>query len=68
MFADPLTKTMNAEQLVRTMMTGKFDMRPTAESLKFGGDLSKSTESKRSYKNNYRLASEAGYSHSDSHF
>ena len=33
MLADPLTKAMATDTLVRTMMTGKFDMRPTAESL-----------------------------------
>ena len=33
MLADPLTKTMSAERLTDTMMTGVFDMRPTAESL-----------------------------------
>ena len=33
MLADPLTKAMNCERLTRTLMTGKFDMRPTAESL-----------------------------------
>jgi len=33
MLADPLTKSMNGDRMVDTMMTGKFDMRPTAESL-----------------------------------
>ena len=33
MLADPLTKAMSAERLVETMMTGRFDMRPTEESL-----------------------------------
>ena len=33
MLADPLTKAMSSESLVKTMMTGRFDMRPTAESL-----------------------------------
>ena len=33
MLADPLTKGMNGDRMVETMMTGKFDMRPTAESL-----------------------------------
>ena len=33
MIADPLTKAMNAERLERTMATGIFDMRATAESL-----------------------------------
>ena len=33
MLADPLTKAMNSEQMVRTLATGVFDMRPTAESL-----------------------------------
>ena len=33
MLADPLTKTMHCETLVNTMMTGRYDMRPTAESL-----------------------------------
>ena len=33
MLADPLTKAMSSEALVKTMMTGQFDMRPTAESL-----------------------------------
>ena len=33
MLADPLTKAMSCERLTETMMTGRFDMRPTAESL-----------------------------------
>ena len=33
MLADPLTKSMSSVSLVKTMMTGRFDMRPTAESL-----------------------------------
>ena len=33
MIADPLTKVMSAERLMRAMMIGKFDMEPTAESL-----------------------------------
>ena len=33
MLADPLTNAMDAERLVRTVLTGKFDIRPTAESL-----------------------------------
>ena len=33
MLADPLTKSMSTDGLVQTLMTGKFDMRPTAESL-----------------------------------
>ena len=33
MLADPLTKAMSSDRLTRTMMTGVFDMRPTAESL-----------------------------------
>ena len=35
MLADPLTKSksMASDTLVQTMMTGRFDMRPTAESL-----------------------------------
>jgi hypothetical protein len=33
MLADPLTKAMNSERLDHTMMTGRYDMRPTAESL-----------------------------------
>ena len=33
MLADPLTKAMNCERLQQTLMTGRFDMRPTAESL-----------------------------------
>ena len=33
MLADPLTKAMATDTLVHTMMTGKFDMKPTAESL-----------------------------------
>jgi len=33
MLADPLTKAMTCDRLVKTMMTGLFDMRPTAESL-----------------------------------
>ena len=33
MLADPLTKAMGSEVLVGTMMTGRYDMRPTAESL-----------------------------------
>ena len=31
--ADPLTLVMNADRLDNTMMTGTFDMTPTAESL-----------------------------------
>ncbi len=33
MLADPLTKSMTSDSMVRVMMTGQFDMRPTAESL-----------------------------------
>jgi hypothetical protein len=33
MLADPLTKSMASDSLVQTMMTGRYDMRPTAESL-----------------------------------
>jgi len=33
MLADPLTKYMSSDTLVSAMMTGRFDMRPTAESL-----------------------------------
>ena len=33
MLADPLTKAMPTDTMVRTLMTGKFDMRPTEESL-----------------------------------
>ena len=33
MLADPLTKSMNSDRLVHALMTGQFDMRPTAESL-----------------------------------
>ena len=33
MLADPLTKAMSSERMVQTLMTGRFDMRPTAESL-----------------------------------
>ena len=33
MLADPLTKTMSSESMVNTMMTGRFDMRHTAQSL-----------------------------------
>jgi hypothetical protein len=33
MLADPLTKVMSSERMVHTLMTGQFDMRPTAESL-----------------------------------
>ena len=33
MLSDPLTKVMNSERLMKTFMTGVFDMRPTAESL-----------------------------------
>ena len=33
MLADPLTKNMKPDRLVECMMTGKFDLRPTAESL-----------------------------------
>ena len=33
MLADPLTKSMSSDTLVRTLMTGRYDMRPTAESL-----------------------------------
>jgi hypothetical protein len=34
MIADPLTKVMNAQRMIDTFMSGKFDMRPTAESLR----------------------------------
>ena len=33
MLADPLTKAMNTDRLVQTMMTGEFDMNATPESL-----------------------------------
>ena len=33
MLVDPLTKAMNTDRLVQTMMTGEFDMRATPESL-----------------------------------
>ena len=33
MLSDPLTKAMSSDTLVQTMMTGRFDMRPTEESL-----------------------------------
>ena len=33
MLSDPLTKSMSSDTMVRTMMTGIFDMRPTPESL-----------------------------------
>ena len=33
MLADPLTKCMKSDRLDITMMTGKFDIKPTAESL-----------------------------------
>ena len=33
MLADPLTKAMSCERMTETMMTGRYDMRPTAESL-----------------------------------
>ena len=33
MLADPLTKSMAPDALARTMMTGRLDMRPTAEPL-----------------------------------
>ena len=33
MLSDPLTKAMPTDTLVRTLMTGRFDMRPTEESL-----------------------------------
>jgi len=33
MLADPLTKMMSSDTLNKIMMTGQFDMRPTAESL-----------------------------------
>ena len=33
MLADPLTKAMKSDSMVQTFMTGKFDMRPTPESL-----------------------------------
>ena len=33
MLADPLTKLMSSDTLTKIMMTGQFDMRPTAESL-----------------------------------
>ena len=33
MLADPLTKAMKPDRMVATFQTGRFDMRPTAESL-----------------------------------
>mgnify|MGYP006235720045 FL=1 len=33
MLADPLTKAMNSDAMGKVMMTGIFDMKPTAESL-----------------------------------
>ena len=33
MLADPLTKSMTSDTLAQTMMTGRFDLKPTAESL-----------------------------------
>ena len=33
MLADPLTKSMDSDRLVHALMTGQFDIRPTAESL-----------------------------------
>ena len=33
MLADPLTKAMNTEKLIQTMMTGEFDLKATPESL-----------------------------------
>ena len=33
MLADPLTKSMVSDTLAQTMMTGRFDLKPTAESL-----------------------------------
>ena len=33
MLADPLTKAMSCDRLSSTMMTGRLDLRPTAESL-----------------------------------
>ena len=33
MLADRLTKSMSPDPLVEAMMTGRFDMRPTVESL-----------------------------------
>ena len=33
MLADPLTKAMKADSMVQNFMTGRFDMRPTEESL-----------------------------------
>ena len=33
MLADPLTKSMKSDQLVRTFVTGRYGMRATAESL-----------------------------------
>ena len=33
MLADPLTKAMNTEKLIQTMMTGEFDLKATLESL-----------------------------------
>ena len=33
MLADPLTKAMSEDRLLKTFMTGVFDLQPTAESL-----------------------------------
>ena len=33
MLADPLTKSISFDRLVESMITGRFDMRPTADSL-----------------------------------
>ena len=33
MLADPLTKSMSSDRSVEGMMTGRFDMGPTAETL-----------------------------------
>ena len=33
MLADPLTKAMNTEKLIQTMMIGEFDLKATPESL-----------------------------------
>ena len=33
MLADPLTKAMNTDKLIQTMMTGEFDLKATPESL-----------------------------------
>ena len=56
MLADPLTTAMSSDRLVKTMMTGHFDMRPTAESLMI---KEKNRESRKKTKQSEKQAAQA---------